>query len=44
VKPWFRGGPPPLPSALVIDKASGKVLLRAIGAPTVSELEAALPR
>ena len=44
VKPWFRGGPPPLPSALVIDRASGKVLLRAIGAPTVSELESALAR
>jgi len=44
VKPWFRGGPPPLPSALVIDRATGRVLLRAIGAPTVSELELALSK
>lgn len=44
VKPLFRGAAPPLPSSLLVDKATGAVLLRTIGAPTVSDLESALSR
>lgn len=42
--PIFGGKNPALPSALILDRASGEVLLRTVGVPTASELEALLAK
>ncbi len=42
--PILGGKNPPLPSALVLDRATGEVLLRSTGVPTASDLEALLAR